>query len=137
MFKIMKRMIYFIPWVLYSLIIIYLSHQERVEFIDTSFVMGDKILHFLGYFFYGLTIQFALINSTNYKDSKFFITVIIIGSIFGASDEFHQYFISGRSSELLDWLADTLGVASSLLLKNIILWLKNRINIVFNNKKAK
>lgn len=128
----MYRMIYFIPWFLFSLAIIYASHQERIEFVDNSFYLSDKLLHFVAYFFYGLTIQFALINSTNYNKKKFYIIVIIIGSLFGISDEIHQYFIEGRSSEILDWVADTLGIASSLLLKNLVLWLKNRVELFLN-----
>ncbi len=130
MYKVMYRMIYFIPWLMLSLAIIYLSHQERIEFIDNTFYMSDKLLHFLAYFIYGLTIQFAFINSSNYLKKKFIILVLIIGTLFAASDEIHQYFIEGRSSEILDWVADTLGVLVSLLMKNIILWFKNRVMLM-------
>ena len=132
MYKVIYRMIYFIPWVLFSLTIIYFSNQENIDFLDDTFYLSDKILHFIAYFCYGLTIQFALINSNNYNHKKFIITVIIIGSLFGVSDEIHQYFIEGRSSEILDWLADTLGIVSSLLLKNFILWIKNRVELIIS-----
>lgn len=129
MYKVICRVIYFIPWLLFSLTIIYFSNQESIDFLDDTFYLSDKILHFIAYFCYGLTIQFALINSNNYNQKKFIVTVIIIGSLFGVSDEVHQYFIEGRSSEILDWVADTLGIASSLLLKNFILWIKNRVEL--------
>lgn len=32
-------------------------------------------------------------------------------SLFGASDEWHQSFVPGRSCEVADWVADTLGAA--------------------------
>jgi VanZ family protein len=46
--------------------------------------------------------------------------VLIIGSLFGASDEFHQYFIPNRQVELEDWIADTIGVAISLFFMNFV-----------------
>lgn len=132
MYKVMYRMIYFIPWLLFSLSIIYLSHQEKIEFLDNAFYLSDKLLHFVAYFFYGLTIQFALINSTNYNKRKYYLIVIIIGSSFGISDEIHQYFIEGRSSDIFDWVADTLGIFTSLFLKNLVLWIKNRVGLLLN-----
>lgn len=132
MYKVMYRMVYFIPWVFFSIAIIYFSHQERIEFLEDTFYMSDKLLHFIAYFFYGLTIQFALINSNNYNKKKFIFTILIIGSLFGVSDEIHQYFIEGRSSDIFDWIADSLGIASSLLIKNVVLWLKNRVRLFLN-----
>lgn len=32
-----------------------------------------------------------------------------IASAYGATDEFHQSFVPGRDSDILDWRADTLG----------------------------
>jgi VanZ family protein len=34
---------------------------------------------------------------------------ILIASAYGASDEFHQAFVPGRTPELLDWAWDSLG----------------------------
>lgn len=34
-----------------------------------------------------------------------------IASAYGASDEYHQSFVPGRDSDILDWRADTLGAA--------------------------
>ena len=128
MFKIMYRMIFFIPWIILSLAIIYFSHQESIEFLNGTFYLKDKILHFYAYFIYGLSIQFALINSKNYKTKKYIYTIILIGALFGLSDEIHQYFVVGRSTEFLDWIADVLGVSFSLVFKNLVLWFKNKID---------
>lgn len=35
--------------------------------------------------------------------------VVLLVSLFGLSDEFHQSFTPGRSVEFADWVADTLG----------------------------
>jgi VanZ family protein len=124
MFKVMSKYMFYIPWVFASIAIIYVSHQETIEYLNGTFYFEDKILHFFAYMVYGITIQIALINSDNYKSKRFYLSVIIFGSLFGLSDEIHQYFVKGRSAEFLDLLADILGVIFSLILKNIILWLK-------------
>lgn len=124
MYKIIFRFLYYLPLLLFSLAIIYVSNQENIDFLKNGFIFEDKILHFLAYFLYGLTIQFAFINSKNVNTKKFYITVIIIGALFALSDEIHQYFVKGRSADVFDWIADSLGIISSLLLRNIVLWIK-------------
>jgi VanZ family protein len=37
-------------------------------------------------------------------------------SLYGASDEWHQSFVVGRSSDILDWLADTSGASAGIFL---------------------
>ena len=46
---------------------------------------------------------------------------ILLASLYGLSDEFHQSFVPGRDVDLFDWVADTLGAAlavSTVLLLN-------------------
>jgi VanZ family protein len=43
------------------------------------------------------------------------VLAIIVASGFGAVDEWHQQYIPGRSTELADWQADTLGAAVGAL----------------------
>jgi VanZ family protein len=40
-----------------------------------------------------------------------FLLAVVIGSLYGGTDEFHQSFVPGRTADPLDWVADTLGVA--------------------------
>lgn len=132
MYKVMYRMLFYMPWLIMSLAIIYFSHQESIEFLNGTFYLQDKVLHFNAYLIYGFTIQLAIINSNNYRTRKYIYTIILIGAIFGLSDEIHQYFVIGRSTEFLDWVADVLGVSFSLIFKNIILWFKNKVDMSFN-----
>lgn len=44
------------------------------------------------------------------------VLVLMISFLYGLSDEFHQWFIPGRSATLGDVLADTLGGGSGGLL---------------------
>jgi hypothetical protein len=49
---------------------------------------------------------------------------ILLVSAYGASDEWHQHFTPGRSMEVADWVADTLGAACAIILYSC--WTKYR-----------
>jgi VanZ family protein len=40
---------------------------------------------------------------------------LIFTSLYGASDEFHQYFVPGRDCEFFDWVGDTTGAIFAVL----------------------
>jgi len=42
--------------------------------------------------------------------------MLLLCSLYGASDEWHQYYIAGRTVDFADWLADTAGAAGAVLL---------------------
>ncbi|MES1256573.1 MAG: VanZ family protein [Acidobacteriota bacterium] len=39
------------------------------------------------------------------------LAAIVLASLYGGSDEYHQFFVPGRSSDVHDWVADTIGAA--------------------------
>ena len=41
---------------------------------------------------------------------------LLIGGAFGGLDEFHQRFVSGRESDLRDWVADVIGIVIGLVI---------------------
>ena len=48
------------------------------------------------------------------KRKKIFVS-IIIGFIYAVTDEFHQFFIEGRSASIKDVAIDTLGVITGVV----------------------
>ncbi|MGA2298315.1 MAG: VanZ family protein [FCB group bacterium] len=118
----MKYKIYFtLPAVIIAIILFFLSAQSELPHIDFGFVWSDKVEHIIAYFGYGLSLIFAVFgNSTDIKLKKGIIIVLIIGGLFGASDELHQLYVPGRDCSFFDWLADVIGISLSLPLINII-----------------
>jgi VanZ family protein len=76
--------------------------------------ISDKHEHFTIYFLLGLTVVRALAGGrlTGVTWRVALIAVLCV-SCYGASDEFHQSFVPGRDSDILDWRADTIGGAGA------------------------
>lgn len=97
-------------------VLFYLSHQPTLE-TPALFPGQDKLFHALAYGVLGFLLLGSLAPATDGFTSLQIRNSILIASLYGISDEFHQYFIPGRSSDVWDWVADTLGavIAVSLL----------------------
>ena len=65
----------------------------------------DKVVHFS---IYGLLATLVVRLRTGRRAA---LLSILIVSLYGITDEWHQSFTPGRSVEVADWLADTLGAA--------------------------
>jgi len=81
--------------------------------------VSDKHEHFTIYFLLGLTIVRALAGGRLAGVTwPVAVVSVLLVSAYGASDEFHQNFVPGRDTDVLDWRADTMGGAgaASLLL---------------------
>ena len=91
-------------WVLaLAAMIGFASGQSRVA--SPEIAEFDKVAHF---FVYGLL---ATLVARNLPVSRRVWLAILLVSLFGASDEWHQSFTPGRSATVADWVADTLGAA--------------------------
>ena len=97
-------------------IIVFGSGQSHVPGPD---VVGlDKVVHFLA---------FGLLATTLYRlvPLRMGWLVVLAVSIFGATDEWHQSFTVGRSVEMADWVADTLGGAVAVFVYRFWGWYRN------------
>ncbi|MDD8017925.1 MAG: VanZ family protein [Bacteroidota bacterium] len=78
---------------------------------------SDKVIH-AGVFFvlcWFLHIAFHF-QGNKFLQSRSLWIALILTSVFGISDEYHQLFTPGRSTEFFDWVADTVGAAVYVLL---------------------
>lgn len=119
----------FLPIILYSLLIIYLSNLSSVPYVIKQFEIKDKILHFLGFFAYFILLFFPIWLKYSTKNEFTFIKISIISILFSMffaiTDEIHQGFIVGRDSDVFDLIADFLGILiASWLIKIIFQKLK-------------
>ena len=71
----------------------------------------DKVAHFI-YFYMGGALL-AMASGLRWRDFSrlgLFLSVVLICSLIGRLDEYHQGFVPGRNgNDMGDWLADTLG----------------------------
>jgi VanZ family protein/UDP-2,3-diacylglucosamine pyrophosphatase LpxH len=75
----------------------------------------DKFAHAAVFGLLALTLDLALrTSSPGLPMYKRHLAVVAVVALYGATDEWHQRFVPGRSCELLDWVADTLGAALAL-----------------------
>jgi VanZ family protein len=108
----------YIVTVSYMVMIFYLSSLHNIQQpgpLD-NFPSVDKIEHASEYFVLGLLLALCFQRTPSIgPDWQSWALVLLIGTIYGISDEFHQSFVSGRSADLLDLLADTTGVCVGCL----------------------
>jgi VanZ family protein len=102
-------LVYWFPLIIYCLAIYIQSSRPGPQHLPELRFL-DKFLHFgayglLGVFFYRAYETLAL------KNFKKLLILISIGSatLYGISDEIHQYFVPSRQSDVMDVIANTIG----------------------------
>jgi VanZ family protein len=84
----------------------------------------DKVIHAILYAGFGLLLYPVFTNSPSPTMSKHaLLFAIIIGTLYGASDEFHQSFVPGRTASIYDLFADSLGIT----LSQTIIFIKDKL----------
>ncbi|MFA5405520.1 MAG: VanZ family protein [Ignavibacteria bacterium] len=113
-----SKLKYHLPVVIICLGIFVESSFPTESYPKIDFELTDKIVHFGIYFVLFMAFYFSFNNQTKYlllyKYSLF--SALIFTVLYGASDEFHQYFVPGRSCEFYDWLADIFGAIFGIVL---------------------
>ena len=93
-----------------------------------TFEVSDKLIHAGVYFLLYLLFQHSLHNQTKYpflKENAFLFSLIFT-VIYGATDEFHQYFVPYRQSDIYDLMADATGAIIAYLIAKTLILYKNR-----------
>ncbi len=99
------------PALAYAGVIFYLSSQPNpLPFLPRSVFAHDKLLHVIEYGGLGALLAWGL-SSLGTPPLRAFLLALAIASAYGASDEFHQYFVPNRECDVFDWMADTVGAA--------------------------
>lgn len=85
-----------------------------------------KCMHASVYFILAILI-FLEFKSFKMTGWKLYILPVIICFIYACTDEFHQSFVNGRTSQFTDVLIDTMGATIGIISINIILKIFNKI----------
>jgi VanZ family protein len=106
---------YWVPVLIYGLIIFYLSSQSYPDQHLPSFIfsISDKILHAFEYGILGILLYRAFKQTTQTTQSISLAIICVIA--FGISDEMHQWFVPQRQADVWDLVADTEGAAFLIL----------------------
>ncbi|MES2693610.1 MAG: VanZ family protein [Verrucomicrobiota bacterium] len=89
-------------------LVIAASHRSRVA--GPAVPNIDKYAHFA---VYGLIGTLVCRTRSGWKGA---VIGLAAASAFGVTDEWHQSFVPGRSPDVMDWVADTLGAALAVTL---------------------
>ncbi len=115
---------YWLPILLYCLLIFIQSSFPASEHVP-DFDFSDKLLHVGAYAVLGFLLYRAFSAMDNGATiARLMVLSILLSTLYGASDEIHQYFVPSRSAEFLDFAADTIGGTLGVMTAMIIY--KNR-----------
>ena len=102
------------PPILYAGLIFWLSSISTLPHIPQN---SDKVIHFIEYSLFTLLIWRAFGRGKFwFFNSKHALLTTFIASAYAASDEFHQFYVPGRSASIYDWIADVAGILGMLTL---------------------
>ncbi len=107
--KLRNFFICWLPLIIYCLAIYIQSGQPGLKHIpDVRFL--DKFLHFGAYGLLGI-LFFRAYETLPLKANKTLLILMSVGSatLYGLSDEIHQYFVPFRNADIMDVVANTIG----------------------------
>jgi VanZ family protein len=97
-------------------------------------INADKIVHMGVFGLLALLCYISLIHQRKFSilRNKPLVFTVLICSLYGLTDEFHQYFVPNRDSEIWDWYSDVAGVIITVLIVKFYLSRKYKL---FSNKQ--
>ncbi|MDY0386644.1 MAG: VanZ family protein [Methanolobus sp.] len=109
--------------ILYELadIATYLNMDFLIDIAKYAYGNIDKVAHIVLYFGLGLLLHLTFKNSDNIILRRYAaIFAVLLGVIYGITDEYHQSFVPGRTASLHDLLANGIGVTIAQILFAIL-----------------
>ena len=92
-----------------------------------DFIPGlDYIVHGVLYFVLASFIYFTLRAFLPTRKSLLMADAVVLTLLYGVSDELHQSFVPGRTSSVLDLVADVAGAVCAVSLWAAVLWVRHK-----------
>jgi VanZ family protein len=102
-----------LPLLLYAGGVTWLSSQPSTELPAQTFAFEDKLVHMTIYALFGALAARAALRS---ELGRWAFLLYLTCVAYGLFDEWYQQFTPGRSSDLLDALADAIGAGAGFAL---------------------
>jgi VanZ family protein len=101
---------YCVPAILYMALLFYLSSRPSPDEVRWIPIIAKlKLVHIIEYGILYFLVRYAIIKTAAYDKLSVFAIALMITVLYGLTDEFHQIFVAGRTSSLLDVVADGVG----------------------------
>lgn len=101
---------FWLPVLIYLAFIFVLSSFSAPIFAETTVPFLDKLFHTAEYALLGFLLIRGFKNSRLLlSNAKFILLAVALATLYGISDEFHQYFVPNRGASLADILFDCIG----------------------------
>lgn len=116
-----------LPAIAWAAAIFIQSSMSDIDTPDLGFDFQDKVFHAIEYAILGYLLRRAMkFQRNNFINDQAGWLTILIGSTYAISDEFHQYFVPGRSADTDDAIADIIGVILVVVIYFIVKKVKLR-----------
>jgi len=103
-----RRTVFLLAVLSWAGLIFYLSSQPSIE-TPALFPGQDKLFHLVAFGMLGFLAAGSLRASQDGYATRQIWLVVLAVTLYGISDEFHQYFVPGRSADIYDVVADAAG----------------------------
>lgn len=105
--RLTKQLIAWGPAAAWAAVLFSLSALPEWPSVAAFFDLPDKLVHFGVYVVLGAALAHARHHGAPGAPHAL---LVALGAAYGASDEWHQSFVPGRTPSAGDWLADAVGV---------------------------
>ncbi len=123
---------YRFPAILWAIVIFIASSIPGAKLPKIAHLINDKIIHISIFFILGVLVYRALeppVREDKFDWRRLFISIVAV-VLYGVTDEFHQYFVPGRSVDILDASADTAGgILAALAIYLNFRWKMKKLSI--------
>ena len=103
-----RRTAFLLAAITWAGVIFYLSSQPSIE-TPALFPGQDKLFHLIAFGILGFLAMGTRQASQQGHPTRQVWRVVLAVTLYGILDEFHQYFVPGRSADVYDVLADAIG----------------------------
>jgi VanZ family protein len=117
---------YAMPAIVWTVCIFIASSIPTYSMPALSIFEMDKVIHLAVYF----VLAACVFTACSHAEAPITLqrhaiaATILFVAVYGALDEFHQYFVPGRAVEFFDWVADVSGALSFTIL--LLVWKRLR-----------